>query len=235
VSDSSFNPFEKGKKIQKLSFIDPVAAMKVQSELNSGENILWAGMPNPKIIFHSDDRLAIPFSLLWTGFFVFWEAGALGYWGSNGKSGFMAIWGIPFLVFGQYFVWGRFFIDAWLKRRTYYAVTNQRVLIVQEGWNRDLRFTYLESIPEIVREGTTVGTLWLGPRLPVIAGRRQPTRDTSRFKIDGYVPVLADVNDVESVYRLIMESREKRKSRPDPQVLPTAASRTANFDSPQSA
>ena len=170
-------------------------------------------MPNPKVIFHSDDRIAIPFYVVWTGFFVFWEAGALGYWGSAGRSGFMVMWGIPFLVMGQYFVWGRFLVDAWLKRRTYYAVTNQRVLIVQEGWSQKFRFTYLESIPEIVCEGARVGTLWLGPRLPVIAGRGQRTRDTSRFKIDGYVPVLADINDVKSVYRLIMELREKRKSR----------------------
>src|SRR5690242_8665153 len=145
---------QKGEKDTEVPFIDTLAAMKVQSDLNPGESILWAGMPNPKVIFHSDDRLVIPFSLMWTGFFVFWEAGALGYLGTNEKSEFMAIWGIPFLVFGQYFVWGRFFADAWLKRRTYYAVTTQRVLIVQEGWTRKQRFTYLESIPEIVREGT---------------------------------------------------------------------------------
>ncbi len=202
-----------------MAYIDPRSVIKVQSELIPGENIHWAGMPNPRVIFHSDDRLAIPFSLLWTGFFVYWEAGALGYWGKGGKSGFMTLWGIPFLVIGQYFVWGRFFVDAWLKSRTYYAVTNQRVLIVQEGWTRKVRFTYLESIPEIVREGTANGTLWLGPRLPVIAGRRQPTRDTSRFKVDGYVPVLADVDDVDSVYRLIMELREKRKTRPNLETL----------------
>ena len=202
-----------------MAYIDPRSVTKVQSELTSAEDIRWAGMPNPKVIFHSDDRLAIPFSLLWTGFFIYWEAGALGYWGNGGRSGFMALWGIPFLVMGQYIVWGRFFVDAWLKRRTFYAVTNQRVLIVQEGWTRKVRFTYLESIPEIVREGMTIGTLWLGPRLPVIAGRRQPTRDTSRFKVDGHVPVLADVNDVDSVYRLIMELREKRKTTANPETL----------------
>jgi hypothetical protein len=202
-----------------VAYIDPRSVISVQSELTSGEDIRWAGMPNPKVIFHSDDRLAIPFYLLWTGFWVYWEARALGYCGKDGSSGFMALWGIPFLVIGQYFVWGRFFVDAWLKRRTYYAVTNQRVLIVQDGWTRKVRFTYLESIPEIVREGMTIGTLWLGPRLPVIAGRRQPTRDTSRFKVDGHVPVLADVNDVDSVYRLIMELREKRKTRATRETL----------------
>lgn len=202
-----------------MAIIDPHAAMKIQPELNSGEAIHWAGMPNPKVIFHSDDVKAIPFTVLWTAFFVFLEAGALGYWGKGGRNNFMVLWGIPFLVLGQYLVWGRFFVDAWLKRRTYYAITNQRAIILQEGWTRKLRFTYLESIPEIVREGTTIGTLWLGPRLPVIAGRGRPTRDTSRFKVDGHVPVLADIDDVNSVYDLTVGLREARRPRPNPPVL----------------
>jgi hypothetical protein len=38
-----------------VSKIDPRAAQKVQPELMSGESIYWAGMPNPSVIFHSDD------------------------------------------------------------------------------------------------------------------------------------------------------------------------------------
>jgi len=127
--------------------------MKIQPELSSGELIHWAGVPNPKVIFHSDDRQAIPFSVLWTGFFVFWEAGAFGYWGKNGRSEFMVFWGIPFLVLGQYFVWGRFFVDAWLKRRTYYAVTNQRRLFCRKGGREsfDLR-TSNRSLKSFVKE-----------------------------------------------------------------------------------
>ena len=99
--------------------IDPEAALKVQPELLSSENLLWAGRPNPGVIFHSDDWYTIPFSLLWGGFAIFWEAGVLGYWGkaqSGGPSTFMVIWGIPFIVMGQYLIWGRFLHDAWLKR-----------------------------------------------------------------------------------------------------------------------
>lgn len=80
--------------------IDPRAAMKLQPEMMSGESVYWAGMPNPKVVFHSDDWTAIPFSLVWTGFFVFWEADALGYWGTSSRGGgfnlFMVLWGIHF-------------------------------------------------------------------------------------------------------------------------------------------
>jgi hypothetical protein len=86
--------------------INPQAAAKIQPELMSGESIHWADVPNPRIIFHSDDWTVIPFSLMWTGFMVvFWEAGALGFWGKEPRSGgsivFMALWGIPFLLIGN--------------------------------------------------------------------------------------------------------------------------------------
>ena len=42
----------------------------------------------------------------------------------------MVLWGVPFVVIGQYMVWGRFLYDAWLKPRTYYGITNRRVLIL---------------------------------------------------------------------------------------------------------
>src|SRR5450631_1276302 len=157
----------------------------------SGESLQWASMPNAGIIFHSDDWAAIPFSMLWGGFAIFWEAGVLGYWGDRAKKhpapGFMALWGIPFVIIGQYLIWGRFLTDAWLKRKTYYAVTNRRVLIVQDGWKHKVRSCYLEAIPEIVREGDGTGTLWLGQKISLFAGRRSPKRSMSRFDVDSYV------------------------------------------------
>ncbi len=195
---------------------DPQAATKVQPELMSGESLYWAGMPNRGVIFHSDDWTMVPFSLLWGGFAIFWETGALGYWGKGPRGGvpslFMAIWGIPFIVIGQYMIWGRFLYDAWLKRRTYYAVTNRRVMAVQEGWKRKASSMYLEAIPSIDREGATTGTLWFGTKYPMFTGRGsgKKTRNMSRFYL-GDVPVFADIDDVDSVYRLVWELREKMR------------------------
>ena len=204
--------------------INPQAAARIQPELMSGENIHWADMPSPAIIFHSDDWTTIPFSLMWTAFCVFWEAGALGYWGKDSRQGgpntFMVLWGIPFVVIGNYMLWGRFFMDAWLKRRTYYAVTNRRVLVIQDGWKKKTSMTFLESIPTIEREGAEIGTLWFGPKYPVFAGRGKKSRDITRFSV-GDVPVFADIDNVESVHRLILELREKtgRTSTSAPNVF----------------
>ena len=164
--------------------VETEIAVKLQSELLSGESVLWAGRPNPDVIFHSDDWYMIPFSLLWGGFAIFWEAGVLGYWGHNSKgapSMFMVIWGIPFVVIGQYVIWGRFFYDAWIKRRTYYAITNRRVLILQEGWKRKTSSTYLDSIPTIEREGSATGTLWFGAKYPNGRGARTKPEISADF------------------------------------------------------
>jgi len=202
-----------------MSIIDPRAAQRFQSDLTSGETIYWAGMPNPSVIFHSDDWIEVPVSLLWTGFAVFWEGSALGLWekssGENGMSIFMVVWGIPFVIFGNYFMWGRFLTDAWLKRRTYYAVTNTRVLVLQEGWKKKTSVAFLRHIPTILREGAGIGTLWFGPKPPFMAGRGGKTRGWSHFHV-GEIPVFADIDDVDSVHRLVMDLRTKERGEQAP-------------------
>jgi hypothetical protein len=198
--------------------IDPRAAMKIQSEMNSGESVYWAGMPDPTVIFHSDDWALIPFSLFWGGFAIFWESRVLGI-GEMVRSGvpstFMALWGIPFIMAGQYLIWGRFVFDGWLKRRTYYGLTNRRVLVVQEGFKRKVSWTYLESIPGIEREGGMTGSLWFGTKLSVFGSGGQKKRSMSRLAI-GDTPMFADINDVDGVQRLIMELREKARKESHP-------------------
>jgi hypothetical protein len=104
-----------------------------------GEKIEWTGQPNPKVIFHRDDWSMIPFSLLWGGFAIFWLLGASGIWDiwtnhpNRTFEYFGLIWGTPFVLVGQYLIWGRFIHAHWKKRRTFYALTNRRALIVQKG------------------------------------------------------------------------------------------------------
>jgi hypothetical protein len=174
-------------------------------------------MPTASVIFHPSDRGRIPFSLLWGGFAIFWEAGVLSFWNTSKPSphtisDFMALWGIPFALIGQYMIWGRFVLDAWLKRRTFYVVTNRHVLLLQEGWKRITNFVYLDFISEVSREGDTVGTLWLGPKYSMFASRGFRSRGFSLLSVGDGVPVLADIGNVDSVRRLILELREKSRS-----------------------
>jgi hypothetical protein len=158
-----------------MATIDPDAALKIQPELLSGESLQWAGKPNPGVIFHSDDWYLVPFSLLWGGFTIFWEASVLGYWARQPRSPstFMVIWGIPFILIGQCMIWGRFLYDAWLKRRTYYAVTNRRVLVLQEGWHEKRNRITLREFRRSTGKGQRGGQYGLGRNILHSRGERR--------------------------------------------------------------
>lgn len=56
---------------------------ELRTELFAGETLLWSGQPEQKVLFHQQDWFAVPFSLLWGGFAIFWEAGVLGLWDNS--------------------------------------------------------------------------------------------------------------------------------------------------------
>ena len=130
---------------EAMTQLDQASLAAIQPELTSGESVLWTGQPNQSKIFHKEDAFLVPFSLLWGGFAIFWEAGVAGLWPSGPRSHetwiFGVIWGIPFVLIGQYFIWGRCLYAAWKKKRMHYAVTDRRVIVVQNGGTRVYRLS----------------------------------------------------------------------------------------------
>jgi hypothetical protein len=133
-----------------------------------GEKILWQGQPSTSLRITGRDWYLIPFSLFWGGFAVFWEASVL----AQPAPGFLKFWGIPFIAIGVYLIAGRFFLDAWLRQRTRYAVTDQRIFIVRAGPFGSFISAALDRLPEIQLEEhrNGLGTLRFGP--PVVAWGR---------------------------------------------------------------
>lgn len=130
-----------------------------QPYLSSGERILWSGRPKQGIAFGRSDILAIPFSLLWGGFALFWNIGVWTFPKTGGGiDWFMRLWGLPFLAVGLYLIVGRFFYDAWVRTRLSYAVTNQRVLFRGGSQSSKLTSREITSLPMIEltehRDGT---------------------------------------------------------------------------------
>jgi hypothetical protein len=200
-----------------MSQLDRISLAAVQPELTSGESILWTGQPSQRKIFRKEDAFLIPFSLLWGGFAIFWEAGVAGFWSSGSRPHeqwiFGIIWGIPYVLIGQYFIWGRFLYAAWKKKRTHYAVTNRRVIVVQGGRMRQLASAYIDTLPVLTKESTSnsVGALRFSqPDSVWSRSRNWGVWDTMNI---GNAPTFVDIDDAEAVYRLISDLRERARSK----------------------
>jgi hypothetical protein len=175
--------------------------------------VLWAGQPNTSVIFHKEDVFLIPFSLLWGGFAVFWEAGVSGSWGSGSESAkpwmFGMLFGAVFVLVGQYLIWGRFLVTAWKKRRTYYAVTSRRVIVVQRGFSRRMASAYIDVLPNLIREDGRRGLGSLLFTQPQPLWSRRGGWGAWDGMTVGDIPEFRDIEDVDSVYRLISDEREQ--------------------------
>jgi hypothetical protein len=133
------------------------AASDFQPFLLTGERVLWTGEPQQGIRFGAYDVFLIPFSLMWGGFAIFWNAAV---WLSDGPI-FFRLWGLPFLIVGLYLIFGRFFHDAAIRRRLQYAVTDRRVLTLRHARTLSLRSLDIARLPalELEQAGDDRGTI----------------------------------------------------------------------------
>jgi Domain of unknown function (DUF1707) len=191
--------------------VPPAGSEMVEPHLVHGEHVLWVGRPDPARHFSKGDRVAIPFSLLWGGFAIFWEASVIVSGG-----GFFVLWGIPFVALGLYMMVGRFFYKARLKRRTWFAVTNRRVIKLERRRTGDaVDAAFIDAIPAVNRDvgadgaGSVVfggGTRWQAE----LASSGMP----SFFMNNVQVPLaFYDVPDAARVADLVTELRQERPER----------------------
>lgn len=92
--------------------------------LTSGERIIWKGKPGKGNLLSSSDVFLIPFSIVWGGFAFFWEFMVI----SSGGPAFFALFGLPFVLLGVYLIFGRFIHLAYLRKRTFYVITNEKII-----------------------------------------------------------------------------------------------------------
>lgn len=123
---------------------------RFQPVLMPDERLEWMAQPEMRL-FRPADIFLVPFSLMWAGFAIFWEAAVLGLVWSEGHDAplLFKLWGIPFVIVGFYMIFGRFIYLYWRKRNTYYAVNNQRALVLRDLFTRQLQAVFLDRIAHI--------------------------------------------------------------------------------------
>jgi hypothetical protein len=117
----------------------------IRRELGPSERLLWCGRPRQGFALRAADALLIPFSIMWGGFAIFWEATAI----AAGAPLFFALWGIPFVLVGLYIMVGRFWVDARQRAATVYAVTSERVVIVSGALSRRVKSLSIDSLSDV--------------------------------------------------------------------------------------
>ena len=136
----------------------------INTQLSAGERVLWSGQPRQGVIIRGADALMIPFSLLWGSFAIFWELSVI----NSNAPAFFALFGIPFVLVGIYLIIGRFFFEARHRARTYYAVTNERILIISGLSCRKVQSLDLRTLSDLsLSEGKgNEGTITFGSGSP---------------------------------------------------------------------
>ena len=180
----------------------------IRQELEPGETLLWSGQPNPYRLFTGADVFLVPFSLLWGGFAIFWEASVLGTFRyGTGFPILFALFGIPFVALGLYFIAGRFWVKRYAKLRTVYAVTDRRVISLSIAFRKTVRSASLKRLPGLEistgRDGS--GTVTFG-HFSGMSGFYENTGMEWLARTMGPRPMaFYDLDDARGVYRLVDE------------------------------
>jgi hypothetical protein len=141
------------------------ADLLIRQELGHDERLLWSGQPAQGVRLRAADAFLIPFSLLWGGFAIFWETSVI----SLGAPLFFVIWGIPFVLVGLYLIAGRFWTDARQRARTYYALTDSRIIIISGIFSRSTRSLSLRNLSGVclTAKANGGGVIAFGPVNPM--------------------------------------------------------------------
>ncbi|MBS1830272.1 MAG: hypothetical protein JST93_33530 [Acidobacteria bacterium] len=193
--------------------VDALAAKAVEIELSPGETVLWAGRPEPGIHFRKEDFFLIPFSLLWGGgvvFMIFMSLGVSRKVAAEEPPPFMLIVLSVFFVMGQYFIWGRFVYASWKKKRTFYALTNRRVIAVQHGTRHQTASAFLDSLPalELLKGRGDVGSLRFKESVPF----NQMGMMAWDSMAMGASPSFIAVAHARELYQFILQAREQART-----------------------
>lgn len=175
----------------------------IRSELGPDEQALWIGRPRSGLMLRGADALAIPFSLVWAGFAVYWLYAAAT---SGAPLPFLLV-GTPFVIIGIYVVAGRFFVDAKQRAATSYAVTSQRILIVSGLFSRKVHSLGIKALSELSlsERADGFGTIAFGPQHPMAAMMNGVPRWPG---VDPYAtPRFDSIPEVRKVYDTIRKAQ----------------------------
>lgn len=176
---------------------------RVAPLLSPREELIWVGQPWQGVRFYQEDWFMVPLSVGAGGTLVFMGAQAM-----TAPTFSVNLIGLMLLLPALYGIVGRFVMDAYLRSKTYYALTNRRVLIHFDGAGITTTSFDLLSLANLRVEtgGTTRGTVYLND-LPY--GVSAPASRGIPFWGSGIKPppALEMIPDAQQLYEMIQDIR----------------------------
>jgi hypothetical protein len=172
----------------------------IQDSLLPGEKVLWSGQPKQGLLLTWFDWIAVPFGILWVGFAAMFGVIAL----ANGGPADAIITAVFFVGFGSLLFFGRFVADAWIRRKTFYATTDRRALIIRQWPSRALISLDLKQTADfrLYENRGQRGTISFGARSLLELAQWNPWMPSL-----SKAPKFLAIKDAGRVFNLIQEVR----------------------------
>ncbi len=187
----------------------------IEKHLVRNETIQWEGFPNPSILFNVWDCIYIPIGLLCLFPLL------LELW-----LGDIDLGGFIFLLPIIYFAFGRFIVKYFNKKNTRYYITNKRIIIFNENAGAIKNELDINNISKLKKRVSRngIGSIEFGniPFSQATGGNsgmdfvahmkiqkifgRDPLLHGQAYE---WIPVFYDIDDVDSVFELVNQIRNK--------------------------
>lgn len=197
---------------KEKTLIDDEINILIKKEMNNNEILLWSGKPVKRLVGKYDRKL-FPYSLYVMFLALVWEVGVI----ITKAPIFMPILGIYFVCIAMYVFVGRFFYKSYLKKRTYYCITNKRVIIIKSLKENKIISKRIEDISIINKEieKEEIGNIIFGNRI----SDGECCENTGmelllcyfRSKIPDEPLIFYDLDRVSDVFKLINEVKYGNK------------------------
>jgi hypothetical protein len=144
--------------------MDSALVSSIEPELSRGERILWVGKPSASREARKIGCPALIVGIPFTAFAVFWVVGASNITrnapsglGPPGFSTVFPLFGLIFVGIGLYVLLSPFLTYA-KSSATTYAITNERILIVESGSTRVVKSYTKRDLGQITRSELADGS-----------------------------------------------------------------------------
>ena len=131
-------------------------------ELLRGERVVWCGQPSPLSRAFASGGTFL-FGIPFFAFSVFWTWGATGHYGAPSTPDNIAfaklawLWGGVFIVVGASMLLSPLWA-CWVARRTIYAVTDRRAIVIQKPLRRaTIQSFHGERLENVIRREAPTG------------------------------------------------------------------------------